>query len=43
MGSSKVQVEEDQVDRGNLMWSGLDPETVYDPPKSLQVGLRLEL
>ena len=29
----------DQVDRSSssLMWSGLDPSTVYQPPKSLQV------
>ena len=46
MGASKVGQQRglDQVDRGAcVMWSGLDPDTVYDPPKSLQVRLQLSV
>ena len=36
------QQPQDEVDQrsSSLMWSGLDPSTVYQPPKSLQVMLR---
>ena len=35
------QPPQDEVDQSSsLMWSGLDPSTVYQPPKSLQVMLR---
>ena len=36
------QPGEEEVERASsrLMWSGLDPDTVYQPPKSLQVILR---
>ena len=46
MGASKVGQQRglDQVDQGAcVMWSGLDPDTVYDPPKSLQVRLQLSV
>ena len=44
LGATRLasQRAQDEVDRGtnSLMGSGLDPSTVYHPPKSLQVMLR---